>query len=195
MSIAPRAICAAAFATPSDVCHAPVIQSIGLSVSAGRRRPPRVGSSLAAEPGKHVRRRDPVGDAMVDLHQDRPPVVGQTVDDPAFPQRTVTIQAPLHDLGDPTEQGSVITRARKCGAAYVVGDIDVGIVHPLRRAEIERPCAQHLLEPWHRQYAFGQAGDERVEVGHRSGDDGEGADREADVAVGVFGFQESRVKC
>ena len=43
------------------------------------------GSAVVAEPGEHVRRRDPVGDAVVNLHQDRPPVVLKAVDDPAFP--------------------------------------------------------------------------------------------------------------
>ena len=118
----------------------------------------------------------------------------QAVDDPAFPQRAVTIEAPLHDLGDPPEQRRVIAGTRQCGAPYVMGDVEVGVVHPLRCAEIERLRAQDLPEPRHRQNAFGQAGDERVEVGHRSGEDGEGTDREADVAVGVLGFEESRIK-
>jgi hypothetical protein len=62
------------------------------------------------------------------------------------------------------------------------------------RAEIERLRAQHLLEPWHRQDALGEARHERVEVWHRSGDDRERSDRETDVAIRVFGLQESRIK-
>ena len=33
-----------------------------------------------------------------------------------------------------------------------------------------------------------------VEVGHRSGQDGYGADRETDVAVGVLGLEEPRIQ-
>ena len=53
-----------------------------------------------------------------------------------------------------------------------MGDVDVGVVHPLRSGEIERLCVQDLPEPRLRQYAFGEARGERVEVGHRSSKDG-----------------------
>ena len=105
-------------------------------------------SAVVAEACKHMRRRDPVGDAVVDLHQNCPPVVRETVNDPAFPQRTISIEAPLHDLGDPPEQSSVIARTWQCRAPNVMGDVEIGVVDPLRSAEIERLRAQDLPEPW-----------------------------------------------
>ena len=96
----------------------------------------------------------------------------KAVDDPAFPQRTVSIEAALHDLGDPPEQSCVVAGTGQRSASYVMGDVDVRVVHPLRSAEIERLCAQDLPEARHRQYAFGEAGGERIEVGHRSSKDG-----------------------
>ena len=66
--------------------------------------------------------------------------------------------------------------------------------HPDAAAPRAARDAQDLPEPRLRQYAFGEARGERVEVGHRSSKDGNGADREADVAVGVLGVEEPRVQ-
>ena len=40
----------------------------------------------------------------------------------------------------------------------MVGDVDVGVVHPLRSAEIERLPPQHLGQSRHRHDAFGHFG-------------------------------------
>ena len=99
----------------------------------------------------------------------------------------------LHDLRDPPEQRRVVARPWQRRAPYVMGNIDRG-VHPCGSAKIERLGAQHLAEPRHRQGAFGKGRGQRVEVGHRAGKHGNGADREADVAVGVLGLEEPRIE-
>ena len=71
-----------------------------------------------------------------------------------------------------THRNKAASSPGRGSASYVMGDVDVGVVHPLRSAEIQRLCAQDLPEPRHRQYAFGEARGERVEVGHRSSKDG-----------------------
>ena len=107
-----------------------------------------------------MHRRDAIGNAVMDLHQDRPSAVGEAFDDPTLPKWPIAIQSPFHDIGDEAEQRLVVTRVRKRRAVYVMGEIEVGIVHPFRRAEVERVRAQHLSEPWDRKYSLGDAGNE-----------------------------------
>ena len=128
----------------------------------GRADLGREGLAFAAvtQPGEHVHRRDPVGDAVMDFHQDRPPPAREALDDPALPEGAIAIEPRLHCIGDEPEQRLVVTGVRKCYAVNVMSEIDVRIVHPLRRAEVQRMHAQHLSEPWDRQYSLGDAGNE-----------------------------------
>ena len=93
---------------------------------------------------QHLRRGDAIGDAMVDLHQQRPPIVGEPFDDPALPQRAVAVQPLLHDAGDQPEQLGVIARIRQRDAMEVMRDVEVGVIHPFRCTEVERVSMQHL---------------------------------------------------
>jgi hypothetical protein len=45
----------------------------------------RIAIDVIAQSGEYAGRRDSVDDAVVNLHQDRPAVTLQTLDDPAFP--------------------------------------------------------------------------------------------------------------
>jgi hypothetical protein len=131
---------------------------------------------------------------MVQLHQDRPPVVRQSVDDPALPQRTIAIQPPLHHLCRPPEQRGIVTGPRQGGAPHMVGDVDVGARHPLGSREVEGLPTKDLAQTRYRHDAFGQVGGERVEVGHWSGEYRDGPDGKAHMTIGVLGLEESRVK-
>ena len=73
---------------------------------------------------------------------------------------------------------------RKRSSVDVMGQIHVGTPHPLRRAEIEDVCAEHLPEPWDLEDPLGNALPERVVIGHRSVNDRDPTDGEADMLVG-----------
>ena len=98
-----------------------------------------------------MHRRDSIGDAVVDLHQNRPPTVGETFDDPALPKRSVAIESRLHGFGRESVQLGVVARGRKSRMVNVVGEIEAGILDPLRGAQVQRVRVQHLPEPWHSQ--------------------------------------------
>ena len=76
----------------------------------------------------------------------------------------------------------------------MLGQIDVDVVDPLRRAEVERLRAQHLLEPWRRKHALGNARDERVMVRDRSFNDGQDAHRKAYMRVRVLRLKERHIQ-
>ena len=97
---------------------------------------------------QHLRRRDAVGDAVVDLHQHRPPIVGEPLDDPALPERALSVEPMLHDSGDHREQFGVIAGLGQRDAVEVARDVEVRVVHPFRRAEVERVGMQYLGAAW-----------------------------------------------
>ena len=110
------------------------------------------------------------------------------------PQRAFAIQAPLHDVGGEPEQRLIVAGMRKRSPMDVLGQIEVRIFYPFRRAEIEKMCAEHLSEPWDVRDPLGNGRRQRVVVGHRSLDDRDTANREADMPVGVLGLEESGVQ-
>ena len=85
---------------------------------------------------------DPVEEAVVVLHQQRNPVVGQPFDEPGLPQRVAAIElAAQHPAG---EQGQLLHPARR-GDGHVVEvavDVEVLVVDPDRTVEPEG----HLVE-------------------------------------------------
>ena len=133
-----------------------------------------------------MHRCDSISDAVVDLHQNRPPTVGETFDDPALPKRSVTIEPRFHRFGRESVQLRVVARGRKSRMVDVVGEIEAGILDPLRGAQVQGIRAQHLPEPWHCKYSLGKARQERVIVGHRSFQNRHGTHCQADVPVGVW---------
>src|SRR6185369_13515151 len=62
------------------------------------------GGTVVTQPGEHAGRGDTVGKAMVHLHQDGPPAVGQALDDPALPQRMGTVEPSFDDVCGESEQ-------------------------------------------------------------------------------------------
>lgn len=102
----------------------------------------RVDVGVVAELGEDVGRRDAVGHAVVDLHQDRPLIALQTFDDPAFPQRAVTVETALQRMGDGPEQLGFVAWSGKCDPPHVVGEVKARIFDPLRCTQVERACSQ-----------------------------------------------------
>jgi hypothetical protein len=149
---------------------------------------------LVAHAGKDANRRDPIGHAVVDLHQHRPSIALQAFDDPAFPQRAVAVQSALQHVGDNPEQFGVITWARYCHPPHMAADVESRIVDPLRRTNVERQGAQHLRASRNRSNALCQNSFEFLVLGHRAIDDGDSADRQTDVAVRILGHEEARIE-
>jgi hypothetical protein len=75
----------------------------------------------------------------------------------------------------------------------VVGDVEVLSIDPVRRLEIQRMCAQHLPKSRHGKHSLGQARHKGVVVGNRPFQDRHGTDREADVPVGILGFEKAGI--
>ena len=96
-----------------------------------------VAVGVVAEPGEQVGRRDAVGQVVVDLHQDRPLVALQALDDPALPQRAVQVEGTLQGVGDGPEQFGVVARAGNRHPAHMMGEVESRIVDPLLGA-VER---------------------------------------------------------
>ena len=105
-----------------------------------------VAVGVVKEPSEDVGRRDAVGHAVVDLHQDRPLIVSQALDDPALPQRAVQVQRTLQGIGDGAEQFGVVARLRQGDPSHMVGEVEFRIVHPLVDI-LERVRPQHLGAP------------------------------------------------
>ena len=86
--------------------------------------------------------RDAVDHAVVDLGQQRPAAVGQSLAEPVLPERAVAVHAPGHhpahqpaDLGRPARSG-------QSGVADVPAQVEARVVDPRRGREVERArCA------------------------------------------------------
>src|SRR6516164_1061446 len=95
------------------------------------------------EPGEEVGRRIAVGQAVVDLHQDRPLIALQALDNPALPERAVQIEGTLQGMGDGPGKAGVIARAGNRHPAQMMAKVEPRSVDPLLRT-IERVGPQHL---------------------------------------------------
>ena len=137
---------------------------------------------------------DAVGHAVVDLQQHRPPSTGQALDDPALPERPVTVQALRHQPSDQPAQRRVVAGYRKGGAPHVVPDVEVGIVDPHRPAEIERHGAQLLPVPRHQRQLAVDRPDHLVLRRHRALEHGHRRDGHGGMSIFVLGVQERRVQ-
>ena len=127
------------------------------------------------------------------FHDHGPLVVWQALHDPALPQRTLPIESVFHQVGGQPEQCRVVTWVRKRHSMNVMGDVEVLSVDPVRRLEIQRMCAQHLPKPRHGKHSLGEARHKGVVVGNRPFQDRHGTDREADVPVGILGFEKAGI--
>ncbi len=128
------------------------------------------------------------------FHDHCPAVTWQALDDPGFPQRAVPVESAFHDVGGESEQGRVVAGVGKRDAVNVMGDVEVCGVDPFGRFKIEGMRAQHLRESGHAQRSLRQTGEQRLFVGNRPLEHGQGTDREVDMTIGILGFQEARIK-
>ena len=97
----------------------------------------RVTVDVIAQPGEYAGRRDAIGDAVVDLDQDRPTIALEAFDEPAFPQRAVPVQSALQHVGDHPEQFVVVTRTGHRQPADVTAEVESRIVDPMRCTDVE----------------------------------------------------------
>jgi hypothetical protein len=152
----------------------------------------RFAGARVGKAGDHPHDGDSVGQAVVNLHQHGPPPNRQALDDPALPQGMIAVQAAFHEVGDQAEQRRIVARGRQSHHAHVVADVEVGVLDPSRRRQIEGVLVHELGEPGHVANAFGQRRGQFLWVRHRPVDDGQCAYRHTHVPVGVLGLQETR---
>src|SRR6476469_4185187 len=123
--------------------------------------------SVALEHDRHhVGGGDAVYHAVMDLREQRPAALAQSLDGPDLPERLVAVEMLSEDARRRAAELVVAARRRKGGVAQVVGEVEVGIVDPHRAAQAERYEANllavardkaqlaphHLLEPLERRY-------------------------------------------
>jgi hypothetical protein len=149
---------------------------------------------VIAQSGEYAACRDSIGHAVVDLHQHRPAITLQTLDDPAFPQWTIPVQSALQHIGDNSEQFGVIARPRNCHPAHVPAEVESRIVDPRWRTDIEGLGAQHLRAPRYCPDPFCQNIFEVAIIGHRTVDDRDSTDRQADVPVRILRHEETGIE-
>ncbi len=127
---------------------------------------------------------------MVDLHQDCPPAAFQALDHPALPRRTVQVEGTLQGVGDRAGQLGVVARARNRHPAHMMGQVESGTVDPL---EALRP--QHLCAARYRLNPFRQQLFQQCVIGDATIDDGDRADHQAGVLIGILSSQVRRIQC
>ena len=154
----------------------------------------RVALDVVAQSTEDAGGRYSVGHAVVNLHQHRPPIAFQALDDPAFPQRPIPVQAALEHIGDNSEQFAVIARPRHRDSAHVAGEIESRIVDPLRRTDVEGLGAEHLRAARNRLNTLCQNVFEFFKVGRGPFDDRDSADCQTDVTVRILRHQETSVE-
>ncbi len=92
----------------------------------------------------HADRANSVGDAVVDLLDQRRPTVGETLDEGELPQGTGTVEGGHRDRAGDVEHGLQVTRRWRHRPAEVVAEIEAGVLNPARCAETPRRLC-HLL--------------------------------------------------
>ena len=101
------------------------------------------GGGEQAHPG------DPVDHAVMDLEDQGPLAPGQALDQPGLPQRPVPVEVLGHETPHQSAERGVVTGSRQSRVAHVEAEVEFGIVHPDRSAQLE----------WHRADALAVAGD------------------------------------
>ncbi len=76
----------------------------------------------------------------------------------------------------------------------VVRNVEVGVVHPFRCAEVERVRAQHLGAARDGLRSVGERRHQITVIGRRSFHDRHAADRQAHVGIGILGLQKTRIQ-
>jgi hypothetical protein len=105
-------------------------------------------------PGHLVGGRDAVGQHMVNLVDDRDPVLGQPLDDVHLPQRPAAVQRGARNLADQLVKLASATRSGHPRLAQVIVEVNVGALNPHGVMQLQRDvhqlkskrCQRH--EPW-----------------------------------------------
>ena len=112
----------------------------------------RGGLGLVVEDGREqVGPRDAVGHAVVDLQDQGPPTVLETLHHPGLPERPVTVELLRHQPADELLELGVAAGCGEGRVPEVVLESEVGIVDPDRPAQLQRDEAHHLSVPRHRR--------------------------------------------
>ena len=85
-----------------------------------------------------VGRCDAVGQHVMNLVNDRDPVVGQTLDDVHLPQRTTAVQRRAGDLADQLIEFTAPTGCGHTLLVQVIVEVDVVVFHPHRVMQLQR---------------------------------------------------------
>ena len=142
---------------------------------------------VVAEPGEQVGGRDVVGHAVVDLHQDRPLVALQALDDPALPRRAVEVEGAFQGVGDGPEQFGLVAGLGEGHPVHVMGEVESG--SSIHSAALRSTACTADAESVLPEDALMQ-----LVVGSGAVDDGDGADRHACVPIRVRELEESRIQ-
>src|SRR5205807_8893453 len=100
----------------------------------------------------------------MNLREQGPAALAQSLDRPDLPERLAAVEVLGEDAGGRAAELVAAARRGKGGVAEVVGEVEVGIIHPHRAAQAERYEANllaiardeaqlardHLLEPLER---------------------------------------------
>ena len=121
-----------------------LLHGVGGELEAGRlgRGMPVVGRGLARGRGdvqQHradVDRRQPVDHRVVDLGDDREPVVGEPLDQVDLPERPGPVELARHEAADELAQLRVRAGSGQGGAADVVVELEARVVDPHRQPEV-----------------------------------------------------------
>lgn len=142
---------------------------------------------VVAESGQDLDRRNTVSHAVVELEQDRPPIVLEALDYPAFPERTVQVEGAFQGVCDGPKQFRFVARPGQRRPLDVRVKIEFGLVDPLR--------PQHLRVPGDSPKPLCQSRFEKFEVGNGAVDHGDCADCQACVPVRFLGPAQASVQC
>ena len=107
---------------------------------------------------------DAVDQHLVGLGEDREPALLQPLDQVDLPERAVPVELARHDPGGQLAELVHRPRARQRRAAYVVGQVEVVVVHPHRAGQPAGDGADPLAVARHERDAVGDQPDQAVVV-------------------------------
>ena len=126
------------------------------------------------------------------LVDDREALIPEALDEDQLPERARAVERRREHLVDEIVELGVVTRRRQRDAAHVIGEVEVAIVDPERRAESQRREGETLAQAGQQVNARADVSEE-VLMGRRLAlADQHGADRH--VPVGLLVGQERRVE-
>ena len=130
---------------------------------AGDTRPSRRRVPVEDDRREHADARDPVDDAVVDLHDERESSPGKALHDPRFPERSPAIERPLEDLGAALLELLPRTRLREAPVSQVMAEVEAVVVDPYRIAR-HGQVLEALAEAWHQRQPLRQVCPDAIDV-------------------------------